>query len=85
MEILILYVVLIKLNNKYPSSNFFPFQKLKSRVSFILPKSLLDIFLLGFSLTCFPQHILKVLLLKNDACFLKPVVNSEHNFSFFLF
>jgi hypothetical protein len=50
MEIIIIYVVLIKLNIKYPCSSFFLFQKLKSKVSSIQFKSLLAIFLFGFSL-----------------------------------
>jgi hypothetical protein len=85
MEIIAIYVVLIKLNKKYPYSSFFLCQELKSRVSSIQLKSLLDIFLFGFSLTCCPQRSLKVLLLKNATCFLKSVVNCEQNFSFFIF
>jgi hypothetical protein len=43
-------------------------QKLKSRISFIQLKPILDIFLRGFSLSTSPQHSLKALLLLNPMC-----------------
>jgi hypothetical protein len=70
---------------KYHCSNFFLCWKLKSRVSFIQLKPILDILLHGFSLSSCPQHSLKVLLLLNPMCLLKYVLNCEHNFSFFMF
>jgi hypothetical protein len=42
-------------------------------------------FLRGFSVFSCPQHSLKVLLLLNPTCLLKHVLNSEKNFSFFIF
>jgi hypothetical protein len=56
-------VVLTKINKKYHCSNFFLCQKLKSRASFIQLKTILNIFLRGFSLSSCPQHSLKLLLL----------------------
>jgi hypothetical protein len=58
---------------KYHCSNFFLCQELKSRVSFIQLKPILDISLRGFSLSSCPQHSLKVLLLLNPVCVLKYV------------
>jgi hypothetical protein len=68
----------MKINKKYHYSHFFLCQKLKSRVSFIQLKPILDILLRGFSLSSCPQHSLKVLL-----PLLKYVLNCEQNFSFF--
>jgi hypothetical protein len=48
---------------KYTCSKFFLYQKLKSRVSFVQLKPILDLFLRGFNLSSCPQHSLKVLLL----------------------
>jgi hypothetical protein len=48
-------------------------------------KSILDIFLRGFSPSSCPQRSLKVLLLLNPMCLLKYVLNCEQNFSFFIF
>jgi hypothetical protein len=59
--------------------------KLKSRVSFIELKPILDIFLHGFSHSSCPQHSLKVLLPLNPICLLKYVLSCEQNFSFFIF
>jgi hypothetical protein len=63
--------------------NFFPYQKLKFRVSFIQLKPILDIFSCGFSLFCGPQHSLKALLLLNVMCLLKYVLNFVQNVSYF--
>jgi hypothetical protein len=56
--------------------------KLKSRVSFIQLKPILDIFLRGFSLSSCPQHSLKALLLLNPMCLLKCVLDCEKHFSY---
>jgi hypothetical protein len=69
----------------YHCSNFFLCQKLKSRVSLIQLKPILDIFLHGFSLSSCPKHSLKDLLLLNSMCLFKHVLNCEYNFSFFMF
>jgi hypothetical protein len=53
---------------------------LKSRVSFIELKPILDISLRGFSLSS-----LEILLLINPTCLLKYVLNYEQNVSFFIF
>jgi hypothetical protein len=50
MENVIIQAVLMKIIKKYHCSNFFLCQKLKSRVSFIQLKPILDISLRGFSL-----------------------------------
>jgi hypothetical protein len=73
----------MKINTKYHCSNFFLCEKLKSRVSFIQLKPILDIFSPGFSLSSCPQHNLKVLLLLNATCILKHALNREENFSYF--
>jgi hypothetical protein len=52
-------------------SNLILCQELKSRVSFIQLKPVLDIFLRGFSLSSCPQHSLRVLLLLNAMCLFK--------------
>jgi hypothetical protein len=70
----------MKTNVKYHCSNFFLCQKLKSRVSFIQLKPVLDIFLRGFSLFSCPQHSLKLLLLLNAMCLLKYVLDCEKNY-----
>jgi hypothetical protein len=50
-----------------------------------LDSYLMDIFLLGFSLSSCPQRILKVILLLNPKCFLNFVLNCQQNFKFFIF
>jgi hypothetical protein len=67
------------IKKKYHCSNFFLCQKLKSWLSFIQLKTILDIFLSGFGLSNCPQHCLKVLLL------IKYVFNCEENILFFIF
>jgi hypothetical protein len=57
--------------------------KLKSRVSFVQLKPMLDIVLQDFSLSSCPQHSQKVLLLLNPMYLLKYVLNCEQNFSYF--
>jgi hypothetical protein len=69
----------MKMNNKNHCRYVFLCQKLKSRVSIIKPKSNLEIFLRGFSLSSDLQHSLKALLLLNA----KYVLNCEQNFSYF--
>jgi hypothetical protein len=58
---------------------------LKSMVSFIQLKPILDKFLWGFSLSSCPQHSLKILTLLNSTCLSKYVLNLERNFSYFIF
>jgi hypothetical protein len=70
----------MKINKKNHCDNLFLCQKLKSRVSFIQLKPVLDIFLRGFSLSSCPQHGLKVLLLLTPTYLLKYVLNCEQNF-----
>jgi hypothetical protein len=75
----------MKINKKKSLQQFLPRQKLKSRVTFIQLKLVLDIFFRGFSLSSCPQHSLKALLLLNATCLLKYVLNCEQNFSFSVF
>jgi hypothetical protein len=57
---------------------------MKSRVSFIQLKTILDIFLHGFSLSSSPHHSLRAILLLNLKCLLKYVLNCKQNISFFI-
>jgi hypothetical protein len=73
----------MKINKKNHYSYLFLCQKLKSRVSLMQLKPILNIFLRSFSLSSCPQHSLKVHLLLNPTCLLKYVLNCEQNFSYF--
>jgi hypothetical protein len=57
---------------------------LKSRVSFIWLKPVLNNFLRGVSVSNCHQHSLKVLLLLNAVCLLKYVLKCEQSFSFLI-
>jgi hypothetical protein len=71
------------INKKISCSNIFLCHKLKCRVSFVQLKPILDIFLLGSSLSSCSEHSLKLLLLLNATCLLKYVLNCEQHFSCF--
>jgi hypothetical protein len=60
----------MKINNKKITAAISSCQKLKSMVTFIQLKPILDIPLRGFSLPSCPQHSLKALLLLNAMSFL---------------
>jgi hypothetical protein len=90
MKNLIIYAVLMKINiKKYHCSNFFLYQKLKSRVSLIQLKSILGYFLAWFQSLQLPStqsespRALIPLDPKSHVSFLKYVLNCEQNSSYF--
>jgi hypothetical protein len=81
----IIYVMLMKINNRISLQQFLPLSEAETQGLLHPAEANLGYFLLGFSVSSRPQHSPKALLVLNVTCLLMYVLNCEQNLSFFIF